>query len=247
MFIIIDGIDGSGKSTAVQTWKDYLTGEGNAIFDLKHYWQTVGKYPELDELKSYDFIFSCEPTYVGIGKVIREELIKNKTNYPPRAIVEAFSLDRLISYNKIIIPSLKNGKVIIQDRGVSTSLAYQSISRSEAGSRRGGTEQDLTFKKIADFPGNKLALENRPDHLVIAKISAEKAMARLQNRFSKNDNAIFEQLRFQKKAAEIFYSPKYQAIFTSKGAKIHYLNADAKIDIMKQESINLLKTLINHS
>ena len=230
---MIDGIDGSGKSTAVQAWKDYLAGQGNAIFDLKHYWQITGKYPELEEVKSYDFIFSCEPTYVGVGKVIREELVKTGTNYSPRAIIEAFSLDRLILYNKIIIPLLTNNKIVIQDRGVSASLAYQSIQNKE-----------FTFKKIAEFPGNKLALENRPDHLIITKISAQIATARLSGRFDKNDDVIFEKLDFLKKATEIFYSDQYQKIFTGRGTKIHYLNAEAEIDIMKQEAIDLLKSIL---
>lgn len=234
MLIMIDGIDGSGKSTDVQAWKEYLADQGNAIFDLKHYWQTNGKYPELEELKSYDFIFSCEPTYAGVGKVIREELVKVGTNYPHRAIIEAFSLDRLVLYNKIIIPLLAMDKIVIQDRGVSTSLAYQSLQSAE-----------FDFAKIAQFPGNALALANRPDHLVIAKISADKAASRLSGRFDKNDNAIFEKLDFLKKASENFYSPEFQKIFTDRGTQIHYLNAESEIDIMKQEAIDLLKTLIN--
>jgi thymidylate kinase len=234
MFIMIDGIDGSGKSTDVQAWKDYLTAQGNAVFDLKHYWQTTGKYPELDEIKSYDFIFSCEPTYTGVGKVIREELVQKGKNYPHGAIVEAFSLDRLVLYNKIIIPLLASGKIVIQDRGVSTSLAYQSLQNEE-----------FNFAKIAQFPGNKLALANRPDHLVIAKISAELAAARISARFDKNDNAIFEKLDFLKKTTEVFYSDEYQKLFTDRGTQIHYLNAESEIGIMKQEAVDLLKKLLN--
>lgn len=235
MFIMIDGIDGSGKSTVVQIWKDYLAEQGNAIFDLKHFWQTNGKYPELHEMKNYDFIFSCEPTFANMGKVIREELIKNGAGYPPRAIVEAFSLDRLILYKKIIIPLLKNGKVVIQDRGVSTSLCYQSLQNPE-----------FTFAKIAEFPGNQLALENRPDYLIIAKIPADKALARLHERSEKKDDAVFEKLDFQTKAAAIFYSEEYQKLFTERGSQVRYLNTDAKIDIMKQEAIALFKTILNH-
>ncbi len=230
---MIDGIDGSGKSTVVQAWKEYLASQGNTVFDLKQYWQTTGKYPELDEMKSYDFIFSCEPTYTGIGKVIREELVQQGKNYPHRAIVEAFSLDRLVLYNKIIIPLLTNGKIVIQDRGVSTSLAYQSLK-----------DEEFNFAKIAEFPGNKLALANKPDHLIIAKISAEQAAARISARFDKNDNAIFEKLDFLKKTTAVFYSDEYQKIFTDRGTQIHYLNAESEIDIMKQEAIDLLKKLI---
>lgn len=231
---MIDGIDGSGKSTAVQAWKDYLTAQGETIFDLKHFWQTSGKYPELHEIKSYDFVFSCEPTFTGIGKVIREELIKNGAGYPAQALAEAYSLDRLVLYKKILIPVLSSGKCVIEDRGVSTTLAYQSLQNPE-----------FTFEKLSQFVGNALALENRPDHLVIAKVSPATANARIKNRFDKNDDAIFEKLEFQKKSAEVYYSPEYQKIFTDRGTKIHYLNADAEIDIMKEESVNLLKKLIS--
>jgi thymidylate kinase len=234
MLIMIDGIDGSGKSTVVQAWKQYLADQGNAVFDLKHYWQTTGKHPELSEMKSYDFIFSCEPTYTGVGKVIREELVQTGKNYPHRAIVEAFSLDRLVLYNKITIPLLASDKIVIQDRGVSTSLAYQSLNNEE-----------FSLSKVAEFPGNQLALENRPDHLIIAKISAEAAMARIGSRFDKNDNAVFEKIDFLKKATEMFNSSSYQKIFTDRGTQIHYLNTESEIDIMKQEALDLLKKIIN--
>ena len=177
---MLDGIDGSGKSTIIEIWKNYLAEQGNAIFDLKEYWKKNGSYPDYNELKSYDFIFSGEPTYVGIGQVIREELIKKGSNYPPLAIAGAYALDRLILYNKIIIPALKNGKCVIQDRGVSTSLCYQPI-----------TEPALTVKKLSVLPGNDLALKHRPDHLVLLSIDAKTALKRLEKRVTKQDNVIF--------------------------------------------------------
>ena len=42
---MIDGIDGSGKSTVLEAWKNQLAGEGHAIFDLKNYWQTQKNIP----------------------------------------------------------------------------------------------------------------------------------------------------------------------------------------------------------
>lgn len=230
---MIDGIDGSGKSTVIQAWKDYLAGEGNAIFDLKHYWQTAGKYPDFGELKSYDFVFSCEPTFAGMGKVIREELIKNGTNYPPRAIAEAYSLDRLILYNKIIIPLLEDKKMVIQDRGVCTSLAYQTSQTAE-----------LNFEKVSNLPGNALALKYRPDYLALMKIKPENALKRIQSRLEKKDDAIFEKLDFLKKLEEKYNSEEYKKFFTEKGCKVVYLNAEPEIGIMKQEAVSFLKKIL---
>lgn len=233
MFIMLDGIDGSGKSTILEVWKNYLTAQGNAVFDLKHYWQTQKKYPPYQELRSYDFIFSCEPTYAPVGELIRKELVRDGADYPLLAIAEAYSLDRLILYQQIIIPLLEEDKCVIQDRGVSSSLAYQTVSG------------EFTLEEIADLPGNKLALQHRPDFLVLARVKPETAMQRLAARTTKKDNVIFEKLEFQTKLAEIFESPNFQNMFLKRGAKIFNLPAEEKIDIMEKETVKLLTKLIN--
>ncbi len=233
MLIMLDGIDGSGKSTVIQAWKEYLSNQGNAIFDLKNYWMEKNKYPSLEEIKSYDIIFSCEPTRTGIGQVIREELIHRGNDYPPRAIAEAYSLDRLILYKKIIIPLLEDEKIVIQDRGVSTSLSYQTMQ-----------SPDLNLTVVAELTGNKLALEHRPDHLVLMDISPEEALKRLADRAGKVDNAIFEKLEYLQKFSAQFKNEEYQKIFTSRGTQIHYLSANDKIDIMKDRAVLLLKNIL---
>ena len=232
-FIMMDGIDGSGKSTIVKNWKEFLTTEGNAIFDLREFWLKEGRYPEWHEVKPYDFIFTSEPSYVGIGKVIREELTKNGTNYPERAIAEAFSLDRLVLYEKIILPALSDSKYVIQDRGVSTSLCYQALSGK------------LGLKMLCDLPGNSLALTNAPEHLVIIKIEPQKALQRLGKRNEKQDNVIFEKLDFQTKAADLFYSEEYQKLFSAHGTQVTYLPGEDEIDIMKTKAIKLLKSILS--
>ncbi len=231
---MLDGIDGSGKSTVIEAWKEYLATEGNAIFDLTNYWQTRGDCPNYTELKNYDFIFSSEPTYVGVGKVIREELIRNNRRYPPRAIAEAYALDRLILYTKIIIPALKSGKCVIQDRGVSTSLVYQPLM-----------EKTLTLKIVANLAGNKLALKQRPDHLVLLKIDPKAALGRLAKRTTKQDNVIFERLAFQKKISRAFGSLAFRQIFERRGTMVRYLPAEDKIGIMKSKAVRLLQDIIS--
>lgn len=229
---MLDGIDGCGKSTIIDAWKKYLIAEGNAIFDLKEYLKTTGQYPKLSELNGYDFIFSAEPTYAGVGAVIRNELIKNGTSYPVEAVAEAYSLDRLILYTKIIIPLLKNGRCIIQDRGISTSLAYQSLAN-----------KNFTMKKISALPGNDLALKYRPDHLVLVKTDPKISAERLSGR-AKKDNVIFENLPFLKKSHRQFFGNEFKKIFTKHGTKIHQLNGNAKLDIMNKEATALLKQIL---
>jgi len=234
MFIMVDSIDGGGKSTILDTWKQTLATQGNAVFDLKKYMQEMGRYPELSELNGYDFIFSAEPTYIGIGAVIRQELIKNGTNYPVEAIAQAYSLDRLILYQKIHLPLLKNGKCIIQDRGVSTSLVYQSLS-----------DPEFTMEKIASLPGNKLALANRPDYLILVQTDPEEAARRLGLRTGKKDDVIFENIPFLKKSTNQFFSNELKNLFEKYGTRVINLNGNEKIDIMRQEANKLLEKILN--
>lgn len=234
MLIMLDGIDGCGKSTIIQAWKNYLTSQGNAVFDLKKYWQETSRYPELSEVKAYPFVFSCEPTYTGVGQVIRQELVKIGNNYPTRAMADAFSLDRLILYKKIIIPLLQKNVCVIQDRGISSSLAYQSIQSRE-----------LNLKIIASLTGNQLALKYRPDYLVLLDLSPEEAIKRLGARNDKKDDSVFERLEFLKKLHKQFHSTAFQNIFTKRGTKINLLPTDVKIDIMKQQAVNWLKEILN--
>ncbi|MCX6779988.1 MAG: deoxynucleoside kinase [Candidatus Magasanikbacteria bacterium] len=233
MFIMIDGIDGSGKSTVVSAWKKHLSDQGNAIFDLKDFLKEKNCYPEISEFKSYDFIFSAEPTYTAVGKTIREELINHNNDYSALAIAQAYSLDRLILYKKNIIPLIEDKKIIIQDRGISSSLAYQTSQN-----------QDLTFDILLALPGNKLAMEYRPDHLIIIKTSAHTAAERLSTRSDKQDNSIFEKENFLKKLEDQFESSEYQNIFKQRGTQIHYLSGEEKIDIMEQQAIDLLKNIL---
>lgn len=232
---MLDAIDGGGKGTVIEAWKDYITSQGNPLFDLKNYWQQNNKYPAIEEFRSYDFIFTAEPTYVGIGQTIREELIRTGTIYPPEAIAQAYSLDRLVLYEKIILPCLAQDKFIIQDRGFSTSLAYQNAQNKK-----------LTFEKLLSLPGNSLALKNRPDYLILLTTEPEEAMRRLDARGDKKDNVVFENLDFQKKTAATFMSPGYQEIFTQAGTKIIYLSTMGEIDIIKQKAKDLLASIIKN-
>lgn len=229
---MIEGPEGSGKSTIVDYWKTYLSSQQKQVFDLKTYGKDHDKLPDLTELSSADIIVSAEPTYTGIGKVIREELIRTGTSYPTRAIAEAYSLDRLILYTKYYIPLLNRGTTIITDRALTTSLVYQT------------TDTNLTYHDILSLPGNELALTHRPDHLIILTIDPAIALERTFKRTEKQDNVIFENLEFQKKTYEKYLSSEYQTIFTSRGTKIHYLSADQEIDILKQASIQLLSSLL---
>lgn len=230
---MVDGIDGSGKSTILAAWQSHLESLGKKVFSLKQYWKEHHTHPTAVELEPNDAIFSAEPTTVWIGAAIREEMIQNGSNYSSQAIATAFSHDRLVLYNRVLLPLLQSGKIIIQDRGVSTSLCYQPIQ-----------DPSLDMDYIASLEGNAFALKHAPDHLIIVDVTVEEAMARVGTRHEKKDNSFFEKNTFLESVRHTYLDPSYQQRFTEHGTKIHILKSAGTIDTMNTAAIALLQTLL---
>jgi thymidylate kinase len=228
MFIMIDGIDGSGKSTIMSTWKEVLQ-KTHTCFDITAFCKAEQRLPTLAEVGDVQVVFSAEPTHAWVGAAIRQELISKNASYATETIADAFSLDREILYTRLLIPLRTKSVHIIQDRGISTSLCYQSLG-----------ETGLPMNHIATLRGNALTLTHAPDYLVISDIPPETALKRLASRFEKDDNAKFEHQEFLTLARNQFLSEKYQSYFTDRGTAIHILNANVELDIMKQTAQSFL-------
>lgn len=229
--IIIDGLDGIGKGVVERAIAELLSDKGK-IFDLVSYWKENNQHPPYSMLRDYDILLSAEPTYTGIGKKIREELIVKGSTATPLETAQAYSDDRLILYNKIIIPALKDGKDIIQSRSVSTSLVYQRVQSDES----------ITLNSLMnDFEGNKFALENAPDLLIIPTIlNVAEVIKRLGGRKDfKDDNCRFENLEFQLKIKPHYESDELREIFESRGTIVKYLDAGISIEETKEQAIQI--------
>ncbi len=214
-FVMIDGLDGSGKGTVVNALRDHLEKDGKKIFDLREYWKTTNDIPELSEVMGYDVICSSEPTFSMIGKVIRDEIIKeNSREYSGMSTAQAFALDREVLYRKLLIPARKAGKIIIQERGITTSLVYQPVQNEK-----------IQLKEILGLPGNQLAIRNAPDMLLILRVEPRVVIERLRQR-EKKDNAIFENLFFQRKVQFRFESGWLNKLFTHHKSKVIYLDTN---------------------
>ncbi len=106
LFIVIEGPDGSGKSTMAKK--------------IGEYFQSVGKEIE----------FTREPGGTDISEKIRELILdKNNTemDYRTEALLYAAARAQLVSEK--IVPWLESGKIVISERYVYSSLVYQGIGR----------------------------------------------------------------------------------------------------------------------
>ncbi|MBU1145924.1 hypothetical protein KKD80_00010 [Patescibacteria group bacterium] len=233
ILVMIDGIDGSGKGVVVKALADWALTQKMKIFDIRKYWKEKHTFPEPEEISNYDVIVSNEPTFAMVGQAIREEIVReNSRHYSAWTTAQAFSLDREILYRRVIIPALAQGKIIFQERGVTTSIIYQPIQ-----------DETLELEKIMALPGNKLALEHRPDLLIIAQVDPKEAMLRLAER-DKKDNSIFEKLPFLEKIAERYAAPWFRELMESRGSEVAYLKTDKTVYDTIEESVALWKKFL---
>ncbi len=97
LFVVVDGLDGIGKGEVERAIVGYEQKLGRAVLDTVAFSRATRKgLPELRDFWSppetyYDTLSTAEPTYAGIGHIIRNEMIAhNGRNYSSTAQTQAY-------------------------------------------------------------------------------------------------------------------------------------------------------------
>ena len=111
-FIVLEGIDGCGKTTQINKLYNWLPNSG-----------LINKNSKL--------IKTREPGGSLLGREIRDLILNNNEKNPPANITELllYAADRAEHISKIILPALQNGNWILSDRFSGSTLAYQGYGR----------------------------------------------------------------------------------------------------------------------
>ncbi|MBE0520479.1 dTMP kinase [Candidatus Bathyarchaeota archaeon] len=158
VFICVEGLDGCGKTTQTKLLVERL------------------------KKKGYDAIYTAEPSRGEIGSFIKKYCLHGGTRVS--SIVEAllFAADRFEHVEKEVIPALNEGKLVVSDRYVYSSLAYQGAA-------------GLDLKWIEKI--NEHAI--RPDLAVFIDVEPETVIQRL-----KPKKSVMENLGTQRKVREVY-------------------------------------------
>lgn len=198
IFIVLEGSDGSGKSTIAKKIGDYYKDKGR------------------------DIEFTREPGGTKISEKVRDLILDNNNtemNYRTEALLYAAARAQLVSEK--IKPWLNEGKIVISERYVYSSLVYQGIGRGL------GVDE---VKKINDFAIDGL----KPDMVLMLDVNPEKALNRKLN-INGGDRLENEDISFHKEVYEGY--KKLVPLFP----EIKVINAERKID----EIFNEIKKIIN--
>ncbi|MTI65961.1 MAG: dTMP kinase [Firmicutes bacterium] len=202
LFITIEGPDGAGKSTQIKLLEKYLNELG------------------------YRIVITREPGGTKISEDIRDIILDNENvemSYETEALLYAAS--RAQHVHERILPALKEGKIVICDRFIHSSLVYQGVARG------------LGIKEVRDI--NEFAIKGvKPDVTLFFDIPPEKALKR-KIASDKADRLENEDISFHKKVYKAYLELK--KLYPT---EIEMIDATKSIEEISKEIERVIKKVI---
>jgi len=104
-WITLEGGDGSGKTTQANLLADWLTDAGRTVVRTR------------------------EPGGSEVGQLIRDIVLHHRGDIAPRAEALLYAADRAHHVATVVRPALERGEIVLQDRYLDSSVAYQGAGR----------------------------------------------------------------------------------------------------------------------
>lgn len=202
VFITIEGGEGSGKSTAIQG---------------------INKWLEEERVET---LVTREPGGVRVSEQIRNILVNEEMHPLTEAMLFASSRNEIT--NKVLIPALKEGKVILCDRFIDSSYVYQGLVRG-----LGLEVVEQVNKPILDVI--------QPDITLYFDIAPEVGLGRIQKNGRETNKFDKESLDFHYKVRESY---QMLAKMDKHKNRIYTINANQTPDNVVKDCINLIQTVL---
>ncbi len=145
LFIVFEGIEGSGKSTQAALIEKYLKRKGRAV------------------------LMTREPGGTPFGTKIREILLNGKDRLRPETETLLYMASRSELVERVIAPALKAGTIVICDRWLDATLAYQGY----------GSGVDLKWIRLL---ARNVVRGVRPDATIFLTLPAKEGLRRAKKR-----------------------------------------------------------------
>lgn len=200
-FISFEGNDGSGKTSIVTRVAEYFSAKG------------------------FDVLVTREPGGIRISEKIRDILLdKAHTEMDARTEALLFAASRRQHLVEKILPALKEGKLVLCDRFVDSSLVFQGVGRHL------GIDEVFTI--------NQFAIENTlPDLTVFVDVRPEIGLARI----FKNANREVNRLDLETTEFHHQIYRGYQEVLHRFPDRIKAVNGEGTIEEVTKATIALIE------
>jgi dTMP kinase len=205
IFITVEGPEGAGKSTILSELYQQLVKDG------------------------YDVMQTREPGGISIAEQIRE-VILNKENIAMDKRTEAllYAAARRQHLVEKVIPALENGSIVICDRFIDSSLAYQ------------GNARGIGMNEVMNI--NQFAIEDRmPDLTLYFDIEPEAGLQRIAQHDGREVNRLdLESLDFHERVRK-----GYQALINQYPERIQVVDASRTKEEVFSAAYDIVKKFID--
>ncbi|WP_291048049.1 dTMP kinase [Herbiconiux sp.] len=167
LFVTLEGGDGSGKSTQAALLEDWLTASGRTVVRTR------------------------EPGGTDFGTEVREIVLHSRGHITPRAEALLYAADRAQHIATKVRPALERDEVVIQDRYLDSSVAYQGAGRVLDG---------VEIRNLSLWAAEGLL----PDLTVLLDLDEDAARARLDSANKRFDRLEAEKSDFHRRVREAF-------------------------------------------
>lgn len=188
LFITFEGGDGSGKSTQAELLSAWLKDAGRTVLRTR------------------------EPGGTDLGNELREIVLHRRGDIVPRAEALLYAADRAHHIATKVRPALQRGEIVIQDRYLDSSVAYQG-----AGRVLDGTEvRDLSLWAAEGL---------LPDLTILLDLDESVGRARLDEARTRYDRLESEKREFHTRVRE-----RYLELAAAEPERFLVLNATDSVD-----------------
>lgn len=188
LFITLEGGDGTGKTTQAELLAAWLGEQGRVVVRTR------------------------EPGGTAVGIEVREIVLHHRGDIAPRAEALLYAADRAHHIATLVRPALERGDVVIQDRYIDSSVAYQGAGR---------VLDPEAVRGLSEWATEGL----RPDLTVLLDLDAASARARLDSVRTRYDRLEAEASAFHDRVRAA-----YLALAAAEPERFLVLDASAPID-----------------
>jgi len=199
VFITFEGPEGCGKSTHAKLLKDHLESLGHKV------------------------ILTREPGGTAVGRTIREILAYPSEPLTALTEVMLFAADRALHVEGVILPAVNAGKVVLSDRFIDSTIAYQI----------GGRELPEDLVRYLNSISSKGLL---PDLTILLDIPVEEGLKRARAENREFDRFEKETIAFHRRVRD-----KYLEIAKESPKRIKIINSQGKIQDIQEKIREAIK------